>query len=60
MIVHVHLQEQSEPVVIENVRNAYTKGPLYCVMTHDRVVHKWPLTNIFRITEIPDVPDDAS
>lgn len=50
----VHMQEQSHPVVILNVLNCYTKGPLYCVLVEnkgEKKVYKFPLCNIFRITE---------
>jgi len=53
MRVYVHLYTQSEPVVIENVRNCYQKGDLYCVMQNDLTVSKFPLQHIFRIKEIP-------
>lgn len=52
MRVEVHLYAQSEPCVIENARNAYTKGPLYCVLTVDGPVYKWPIRHIFRVKEI--------
>lgn len=51
MKVEVHLYTQSQPVLIENVHNAYTKGPLYCVMREDLTVYKFPLCHIFRIKE---------
>ena len=53
MEVRVHLYTQSEPVVMTDVRNAYQKGDLYCVMTNDgKTVYKFPLQHIFRIKEI--------
>lgn len=52
MRVEVHLYTQSEPCVIESARNAYTKGPLYCVWATDGPVYKFPLRHIFRIKEI--------
>lgn len=53
MQVHVHLYSQSNPIVIEDVRNCYQKGDLYCVRLNDRkTVYKFPLQHIFRITEI--------
>lgn len=48
--VHVHLYSQSAPVVIRGALNTYTKGPLYCVSTADRV-DKFPTRHIFRIRE---------
>jgi len=52
MKVEVHLYTQSQPVVIENVRNAYTKGPLYCVWVIDGPCYKFPIEHIFRIKEV--------
>lgn len=53
MKVEVHLKEQSQPVVIEDVRNTYQKGDLFCVMLNSRLVRKFPLADIFQITEHP-------
>ena len=53
MEVRVHLYTQSEPVVMADVRNAYQKGDLYCVMLNDgKTVYKFPIQHIFRITEL--------
>ncbi len=51
MMIAVHLLSQAKPVVHDNVKNAYTKDGLYCLMMNDGVVLKYPLINIFRITE---------
>ena len=51
--VQVHLYSQSEPVVIKNVVNTYTKGPLFCVFKEGGVVDKFPIEHIFRIRETP-------
>ncbi|AUR85789.1 hypothetical protein NVP1081O_054 [Vibrio phage 1.081.O._10N.286.52.C2] len=51
MIVSVHLLSQAVAVTHENVKNAYTKDALYCVMLKSGVVYKYPLCNIFRIVE---------
>lgn len=51
--VTVHLYTQSEPVLIEDVRNTYTKGPLFCVLRHNGIVDKFPTEHIFRIREVP-------
>lgn len=57
MKVKVHLKTQSNPVEIDEVRNAYEKGSFYCVMLSDKVtVHKFPIADIFRVTETSDVP----
>lgn len=50
MKVEVHQKEQSKPIVIEKVKNTYTKGGLYCVMTIE-CVYKFPTQDIFRIKE---------
>lgn len=55
MIVKVHLYSQSLPVEIGNVRNAYTKDGLYCVMLGDmKTEYKFPVEHIFRIKEVDD------
>lgn len=51
MSVEVHLYSQSQPIAIVNVRNSYTKDGLYCVMTTNGTVYKFPLQHIFRIAE---------
>ncbi len=53
MEVQVHLYTQSKPVVMIDVRNAYQKGDLYCIMLNDGMtVYKFPLQHIFRIKEV--------
>ncbi|CAL9961136.1 hypothetical protein VPHK567_0058 [Vibrio phage K567] len=51
MIIAVHLLSQAKPVTHEHVKNAYTKDGLYCVMLKSGTIYKYPLVNIFRITE---------
>lgn len=51
--VEVHLYSQSEPILVECVRNTYTKGPLYCVLKTDGTVDKFPVEHVFRIREHP-------
>lgn len=51
MKVQVHLYTQSEPCSFDNVKNAYTKGMLYCIWTNDGPIYKFPLEHIFRIKE---------
>jgi hypothetical protein len=48
--VRVELKETSQAIEL-NAVNAYTKGVFYCVFTEDRVVHKYPLANIWRVIE---------
>jgi hypothetical protein len=52
--VYVHLYSQSEPVIISDVLNTYTKDGLFCVLLDDdkdQKVYKFPIMHIFRITE---------
>jgi hypothetical protein len=52
MIVAVTLRETSQPIVHEEVTNAYTKGDLYCVyIQKSNRVYKYPLVSIWRIEE---------
>ena len=51
MQIKVHLLHQSKPVVIDNVRNSYQKGDLFCVMTTDGKVQKFPIVHLFRVVE---------
>jgi hypothetical protein len=45
------LKEQSQPIVYEEVKNTYTKGPFYCVYTANEESHKFPVSDIFRVIE---------
>ncbi len=52
MKVKVHLLSQSNSIECKGViENTYTKDGLYCIYFIDGTVHKYPLVNIFRITE---------
>lgn len=48
--VKIHLLSQSNPI-IRTALNAYTKDGLYCLYLEDKTVKKYPLVNIFEITE---------
>jgi hypothetical protein len=50
MNIEIHLQEQSKPIKMEGVQNAYTKGGMYCVLKGG-IVSKFPMCNIFRVKE---------
>jgi hypothetical protein len=51
--VRVHLYSQSQPVEIIDVENTYVKSGLFCVLHHTKkIVWKFPLRHIFRITEV--------
>ena len=54
MTINIWLLETSQPIAHYNIKNAYTKGGLYCVQSGD-LVYKYPLMNIFRIAETYDV-----
>lgn len=54
MRVEVQLEKTSESIKYRNVLNAYTKGPMYCVLfekSGERVTHKFPIAHIFRVVE---------
>ena len=55
MKIEIQRNETSFPIVYEDVENAYTKGPMYCIMfvnkEGERVTHKYPLSSLFRIIE---------
>ncbi len=54
MKIEIQRNETSFPIVYENAENAYTKGPMYCVLFEKdgaRVTHKYPLCSLFRIIE---------
>lgn len=53
MNIMLLLDKASDPIEYQNVENTYTKGNLFCILFTDaegeRMVHKYPLMNIFRI-----------
>jgi hypothetical protein len=56
--IEIQRNETSHPIVYDTVINAYTKGPMYCVLFEkdgQRKTHKYPLVSIFRVIE--DYPD---
>lgn len=53
--MHIEIQrnETSQPIIYDAL-NAYTKGPMYCVLLEKdgvRVTHKYPLCSLFRVIE---------
>jgi hypothetical protein len=50
MQIEIHLNEQSQPIKLEGIENAYTKGGMYCVLNASGVT-KYPMCNIFRVKE---------
>ena len=51
MQVLVHLLSQSQGVPHEDVVNTYVKSGLYCVLTSDGYVYKYPVQHLFRVKE---------
>ena len=49
--VKVHLKHQSNEMEFKNVINTYQKGDLFCVLTKQKQVYKFPVQDIFRIIE---------
>ena len=45
------MTSQSKPIVRKDVINTYTKDGLYCVMLNTNLVKKYPLCNIWEVTE---------
>jgi len=50
MKVTIRLQELSDPMVFDDVCNAYTKGPMYCLRLQNATL-KFPLCTIFTVRE---------
>lgn len=48
--VLIELKETSQAIPLA-ARNTYTKGPFYCVYTVEGLVYKFPIANIWRVTE---------
>ena len=53
-IVFVHLLSQSESMKFTDVLNTYQKGDMFCIMTKDNTVYKYPIAHIFCVTEKED------
>lgn len=51
MKVQVWLKGTSQEISYGNVRNTYQKGSLFCLMLTDGTVVKYPIADIFRVTE---------
>ena len=53
--IEIQRNESSEPIVYDEVINAYTKGPMYCILfinsKGERVTHKFPVLSLFRVIE---------
>lgn len=51
MTIEVHLLNQSFPVIINDVKNTYQMGDLFCVIHNSGVVTKFPIIHVFCIIE---------
>lgn len=51
MKVTLRMHQASDPFFFEEVLNAYTKGPLYCMRMKEGYTLKFPLISIFSIRE---------
>ena len=51
MHVEVELKETSQKLVYDDVLNTYTKGALFVIYREGGMVVKFPLDNIWRVTE---------
>jgi len=49
--VSVHLKDQSQPIVYQNVLNTYEKWSFYCVYCEGEKVYKHPIVDIWRVKE---------
>lgn len=54
MNIEVHLLSQSQPMRYDDVKNAYTKDGMYCMLLDNGDVIKFPMVNIFRVKEFED------
>jgi hypothetical protein len=54
MNIEIQRNETSQPILYHDVINAYTKGPMYCILFEKdgkRITHKFPLCSLFRVIE---------
>jgi hypothetical protein len=49
--VSVRLKLTEQPIVFEDVVNAYQKGAFYCLYRVGGVVQKYPISDIFDVRE---------
>lgn len=50
-MVKIHLKNQSQPIIHNNVKNSYEKGSFYCVFLDNGKVKKYVINDIFEIEE---------
>lgn len=51
MNLRVHLKNQSKGIDYEDVINTYEKGSFYCIYIRSGYVHKYPISDIWRVEE---------
>lgn len=51
MKVKLKLSKTSQPIEYDNVENTYQKGSFYCIYLGNEEVKKYPISNIFSVTE---------
>lgn len=54
MIVELHNQQSSRPIIYADAISTYTKDGMFCILIEEngkRVVHKYPMLNIWRVVE---------
>lgn len=49
--VKIELKETSQPIERGDVLNSYTKGPMFVLYRDGGVVEKYPIANVWRVTE---------
>lgn len=50
-MIKIHLKNQSQPIVHNNVKNSYEKGSFYCIYLENGKVKKYVINDIFEIEE---------
>lgn len=52
MTIQIHNKDQSQPMIYSGVDNTYIKAGFYCIVMRDKnIVQKFPVADIFRVTE---------
>jgi len=55
MQVTIELLWQTQPLMFDKVRDTYQRGDMFCIHLLDDVIHKFPVQNIYRVTEYPGI-----
>lgn len=58
MQVWIELLWQAQPLLFDKVQDTYQRGDMFCIQLTDGTIHKFPLRNIYHVTEhhIMDMP----